>query len=317
MMSVSLDHDYCEVFSSDTVPQREMDEIGEIASSPCLAISDPNTSCDTVSMNSLSPAHSIDSGVDAGMEDFLADIASSWKDDEFGFYSEDFKDLEAILKLNDDWGVNGFRAKDVEWPSEVPNRNTTAIVATEMKQTNQEGNSCDDPVLKRNRKNAIAARENRQKKKMYVEGLQNEVTKLKQENCSLKFRNETMTTMILKLRDELKYLRSVLENQSTISLLLKSVASTPGISLSSSLLQPSENEEIKSDGEKEDTRQSPRQSVARGSRKRKSLVLDSPPKRSRGASTLSGGVCLHVSKGKVSLELCAKCEKQASQGDLK
>lgn len=64
-----------------------------------------------------------------------------------------------------------------------------------------------------------------------MEGFENEVGKLKEENISLKVCNESMLKMILKLIDEVKYFCSVLVNESIIMFLLKSVVVILGIFL--------------------------------------------------------------------------------------
>ena len=311
-MSFALDHDYCSVapsdqdFNSDTPstdtctdetrPKAKRKEVlcprvdPDMESLPVVE----SVNLD-VRSSSLSPAHSMDSGVDAGVEDFLADFATSWGDEDFGLNEEDIKDLEALLEISEN-----SEHSDVAETRRITKPN---VQSCKKQQISEEE---DKAIAERNKKNAIAARENRQKKKKYVEGLENDVAELKEENKTLKSRNESMTTMIKKLSDEVKYLRSVLANESTISLLLKSVASTPGISLSSSLTQSSGSE----GSGKENVKEGERQYVTR-SKKRRSEDEASPSKRTRSSS--SGGVCLHVNNGKVSLELCAKCERKATQ----
>ena len=84
-------------------------------------------------------------------------------------------------------------------------------------------------------KNAIAARENRQKKKKYVENLEKSVATLNEENNNLKSKVEAYETTITRLNSEVNYLKNVLLNQSTLSALLQNIQSTPGIKLKTSL----------------------------------------------------------------------------------
>lgn len=322
-MSFALDHDYCSVVPNDedskTNTPSDTDATrpkakGKEAPFPRV---DPDVESlpidETLNFDgrssSLSPAHSMDSGVDAGVDDFLADFASSWADEDFGLNEDDIKDLEDLLNLSENIQPNEL--------STAKSANSSVAEARPLRKPNfQFGKGSKIPeedekaIAERNKKNAIAARENRQKKKKYMEGLENDVAKLKEENKTLKTRNESMTTMMKKLSDEVKYLRSVLANESTISLLLKSVAATPGISLSSSLVQSSGSEETEKENDKEDGE---RQYVTRSKKRRSDEggVGAVPSKKTR--SSAPGGVCLHVSHGKVSLELCAKCERKATQ----
>ena len=258
-MSFALDHDYCKVmrFEEDLqgdFPPKPVDEDEtKMASEKELPIDEEIDVCgepaysDEIS-TSLSPTHSLDSGVDAGMEDFLADFPSTWKDEleDFSLNDEDLLDLEALLRENIS-AVEPPAGKETINASygtlSVLNPTTKANVQTAPPKGKKLLPSEEEQaIIEKNKKNAIAARENRQKKKKYVEGLENDVKKLQEENRTLKTRNERMTTMIRKLSDEVKYLRSVLANESTISLLIKSVAATPGISLTSSLMQSSQSE---------------------------------------------------------------------------
>lgn len=150
-----------------------------------------------------------------------------------------------------------------------------------------------DP-LDRSRKNAEAARQNRLKKKKYMEDLEKDRSRLKAENVIMKTRCTELQTKNRKLETEVEYLRSVLVNQSTLASLIKNIPGTPGINLSTSF-----------------------------SRKRSSVTADiSTPSSTLSSkklrhdsenSNVSGGICLHVSKDNVSLEFCAQCSLKSAQ----
>ncbi|KAK3754454.1 hypothetical protein RRG08_021041 [Elysia crispata] len=88
-------------------------------------------------------------------------------------------------------------------------------------------------------KNAIAARDNRLKKKKYIADLENTVLQLKSENDELVKEAVIRRKSVAILQQEVRYLKGVIANQSTLSALLKSVSQTPGINLASSFSQPS------------------------------------------------------------------------------
>ncbi|GFN96585.1 Creb/atf bzip transcription factor [Plakobranchus ocellatus] len=90
-----------------------------------------------------------------------------------------------------------------------------------------------------NSKNAIAARDNRLKKKKYIADLENTVRELQSENDQLRKETEIKKQSMISLQLEVQYLKNVIANQSTLSALLKSVSQTPGINLSASISQPS------------------------------------------------------------------------------
>lgn len=145
------------------------------------------------------------------------------------------------------------------------------------------GTTASKEQIDRNRKNAEAARLNRQKKKRYVEDLEKSCSTLKTENVILKTKCHEFQQRCIRLQSEVQYLKSVLMNESTLSSLIQNIPDIKGIKLSSSF-----------------------------SRKRPLLSenTENPAKRPKPNSH-SGGVCLHVAKDAVSLEFCANCSKQA------
>ncbi|XP_076442168.1 uncharacterized protein LOC143281100 [Babylonia areolata] len=89
-------------------------------------------------------------------------------------------------------------------------------------------------------KQAVAARENRLKKKKYLSGLEAMVGKLRKENVMLKQQNIEQHQQLQMLHKEVSYLKSVIANDSALSTvftpLVKNIDSIEGVRLSSSLL---------------------------------------------------------------------------------
>ncbi len=137
--------------------------------------------------------------------------------------------------------------------------------------------------LDKNKKNAEAARQNRIKKKKYVEDLEKERYLLKTENVVLRTKCREFQTKANKLQAEVLYLKSVLANDSVLASLITNIPKVPEVKLTSSFRKrPNESEELSS------------------------------CKKVKIAAT-KGGICLHVAKDIVSLELCQHCSKQAAQ----
>jgi len=72
-------------------------------------------------------------------------------------------------------------------------------------------------------KNAILARENREKKKQYIHGLERTVRDLSVKNKKLIRTCKSMHSTVTGLRREVNYLRGVIENQSELARLLKPI----------------------------------------------------------------------------------------------
>ena len=142
--------------------------------------------------------------------------------------------------------------------------------------------SSSDSVTEKNRKNAEAARQNRIKKKKYVEDLEKERASLKRDNVVLKTKCHEFQTRCQRLQSEVNYLKSVLANDSVLASLIQNIPNVPGVNLSSSF------------------------------RKRPSPDNDSGLEGVKRKKSGTGGICLHVSKDILSLEFCENCSKQAS-----
>lgn len=76
------------------------------------------------------------------------------------------------------------------------------------------GKQADDHIFDRNRKNAEAAKQNRLKKKAYLETLEAEAETLREENKQLKSCCSDFEQKARDLAEEVEYLRSVIKNQS-------------------------------------------------------------------------------------------------------
>lgn len=140
----------------------------------------------------------------------------------------------------------------------------------------------------RNRKNAEAARQNRLKKKRYLEELEKEHSDVKRENVILKTRCHEFQQRCQRLQSEVEYLKNVIANESMLSSLIQNIPNVPNVKLSSSF----------------------------SSRKRPQAGSSSEggtPTSKRSKSSANAGVCLHVAKDQVSIEFCQHCSKQATQ----
>ena len=183
--------------------------------------------------------------------------------------------------------------------------------------------------LRRNMsKNAVLARENREKKKRYICGLEKTVRDLSVENKKLVQGCTAMHCTIASLRREVNYLRGVIENQSELARLLKhiptvdhtcrlSVNSSQSFDgeseignapsflneqpLSASSLNSSEllHTELMPTAEYESLLNE--HDYARSERQNKRNM----------SSHRQFGVCLHVANQSTSLQLCASCNENA------
>lgn len=157
---------------------------------------------------------------------------------------------------------------------------------------------------------AEKAKEQRERKKKYVQELQDNIAELKKDKADLQQVTAQLNGKVEALREEIRYLKGVITNQSELARILRSVANTPGISLSCSILQ---------DGEDKTNKRKYGNALANDSGKKGvNLHQENGKKRkvdkmaSGEKSPVDAGVCVHVQSGKVSLEFCAECSKKAN-----
>lgn len=216
-------------------------------------------------------------------------------------------------------------------------------------------------------KNALLARENRLKKKIYIENLENNVASLRNENVKLTTVVDNQSFLIADLKKQLKYFKSIIANSNDISRLIRNIHQSTGMSVSSSLdknlslknicvpkltlpvarktAHPWEEPNYPSYPTPESSLSSPDAlKEDEFSEILNDITLDFPidiPEdelmdvfkdealETEATKALSEhdytstipdgddvGVCLHVSKHRVSLEFCASCSENAAQSWL-
>ena len=172
-------------------------------------------------------------------------------------------------------------------------------------------------------KNAVAARENRQKKKQYVDSLEQRCERLTNENFVLKNNLVSKDKKIASMANEIEYLHSVIKNESPLSALLKNIHHTAGLKFGSSLLEESSQNSKRAADEDGETSLNDSKRLKTVSQKLSSSthttrasgqVFEGPPTPCASPEPkLSGGVCLHVSNNNVSLEFCPTCSSNAAE----
>ena len=138
-------------------------------------------------------------------------------------------------------------------------------------------------VVDKSRKNAEMAKLNRQRKKRYISKLESEVKELKGQNSKLSQVKSKQELRIENLENEVEYLMSVIRNQTMLSSVLKAVSNAPGVPLNTSC-KPKYSDRLPG----------------------KRILSEESDENEK----FSGGVCVHVSENKVSLEFCSSCNQK-------
>jgi len=182
------------------------------------------------------------------------------------------------------------------------------------------GASVNNGLRRNMSKNAILARENRERKKQYIRGLEKTVRDISVKNKKLEHGCSAMRNTIAGLRQEVNYLRGVIENQSELARLLKHIpVADPNLS---SLSDESErknalvciNEPASASSLNSGDLKHPESMPTADCQ---SLLTEHDYARSErqnkrnNSSRQQFGVCLHVANQVTSLQLCAHCNENA------
>lgn len=199
----------------------------------------------------------------------------------------------------------------------------------------------------------MLARENRLKKKRYINGLEDSLSTAKKENESLVNKLSERDETIEKLRKEIVYFKSILANVQEISSLINTIQQDTHIPMSTSLnLNPQKRARVESQDHQVLSKKNKIDRLSESSGELSSIHEDdtfglddwmpSSPQPSRHldadslellnnfseddfvdstslemdaaiAAVPKAGVCLHVFNKKVSLEFCASCAVRAQE----
>jgi regulator of replication initiation timing len=147
----------------------------------------------------------------------------------------------------------------------------------------------DDKCMSRN---AIAARENREKKKLYVENLEKELSALTKNSEAMAASMNSLKKRNGDLESENTYLKAVLANMPQIAALIDHMATVPTVPLIGTSFKP--NEQVSGNSHKKSSNPVESNSVRKSHRI--ASKMENP------------GICFHINGHNcMSLELCNKC----------
>ncbi|XP_044727748.1 uncharacterized protein LOC123291503 [Chrysoperla carnea] len=231
-----------------------------------------------------------------------------------------------VIQVSDDSDTSSVDYIESEFSKTKRNRQTRSKRYSETSISSSRSNNCLN-------KNAQMARENRIRKKMYVENLENDIQRFKKENEIMQTKLENKDSIINELKLEVKYLKSILSNSKEIGLLLNNITRSSGLPVTTSL-KARENLLDTIWNESDSTMfQTESNSIYCNDLFPETLTsFDSvfdlsleEPQTEILSPTLSDhryssdtqvseddvGVCLHVSGKRVALEFCSKCNSNA------
>jgi len=176
--------------------------------------------------------------------------------------------------------------------------------------------SCRGKMQRIMSKNAILARENREKKKHYISNLEMSVIELTEQNRQLQLSCSSMKTNVIDLEQEVSYLRSVIVNQSALAVLLKNIPSCISSVDGDSRGAIGRDQQLTSSSMWE---QKNLASCTTSTRADENYLVDHDytrpqfPIQEHHPNTSTAGVCLHVAGGMVTFELCSQCNERAQR----
>lgn len=209
---------------------------------------------------------------------------------------------------------------------------TVVIRVNELKRVASEAVAAASPRKKAYKrgecpsKSALCAKRNRDKKKKEFALLESQVEVLSKENALMKEQLQLKCKGMEKLQKEVHYLRNVIANQSSLSSILQCIQTIPNLDFQTNniISDKSEHDLVEekkslptlksSQNENQPTIKYVRVAgKLKQIKTRSATVIQDSPTPSPEDKEISGGVCLHVSDKKASLEFCASCAESASE----
>lgn len=193
-------------------------------------------------------------------------------------------DLSELIDVNDDFISTDLDFLGSDGSDNLVDSNRQALTLNPSNIPNHRcltGRKKKDAELSMS-KNAVLARENRFKKKKFIDDILRKNKFLSGQNSHLKSKCEKYDRNVYSLRKEVSYLKNIIHNQSTLSKLLKSIPS-----LVKDQFDESSDELI---------------DVIDYNRNECPDVRPPNP---------SCGICLHVANNTVLLEMCHSCSSKA------
>ncbi|XP_023211750.1 probable basic-leucine zipper transcription factor Q [Centruroides sculpturatus] len=162
-----------------------------------------------------------------------------------------------------------------------------------------QSNDSDDGNGRCMSKNAIAARENREKKKKYLKDLEESCVSFASEIGSLKAENATLREEIKNLHKEVEYLKNVIANSEQLGILIKGVQTIPGLKWNSPVKR-------KESGDSSNNLTVCKKQKLNADCNDAQNVIEEKTEQKKQTSA----ICIHVRNRKVSLELCHYCNEK-------
>lgn len=197
-------------------------------------------------------------------------------------------------------------------------------------------------------RNAIIAREHRQRKKELMKDLEQSVGSLKKENSELKTECNSLKKSVEDLTSEVQYLKGVLANQSTLATILHKISDIPGLTITSSLNATGTNNNNNTSTQTRAKRSKQKRCLENQENEGKNNEMDSKKRKvtrssakqsqhpTRGDDAMQSrktgiegnsesvgrddvspddaGICLHISGSSVSVEWCDLCSNKSKKG---
>jgi len=254
----------------------------------------------------------------------LCDVADSplWHD------VDELRDLNALLDLTDDDSLTADIHNDTDEYLERHKASDETVPISAGRTFDGRCASAREGLRRNMSKNAVLARENREKKKRYIGGLEKTVRDLSVKNKNLVHGCTAMRSVIAKLHQEVNYLRGVIENQSELARLLKHI---PVVGTTQQLQDNANLSLFNDESWKKNASFCTDQRASASSLNSsellhselmptadcQSLLTEHDYAKSLGQNKPNNslarhfGVCLHVANQATSLQLCASCNENA------
>jgi hypothetical protein len=167
-----------------------------------------------------------------------------------------------------------------------PKKTSTKQNANKPTAVKSQNKLAHEKTAEEKEKDRVRSQEYRQRKSNKIQSTEKECKQLKETNKTLNDKNIELGEKVSSLEKQIEYLEKVIANESALSAVLGAITKHSGLSFNNNPLQVNSLKRKRGDGEKDESEPQTKHS--------------------------NGGVCLHLTPQRMSLEFCRECDVNAA-----
>ncbi len=206
--------------------------------------------------------------------------------DKFSFETEGFSSGEEYSEDDDVSSLSSLKETHKTSPQKTTIKQTANKPTGDKPRRRKKYKLAHEKTVEEKEKDRIRSLEYRKRKMSKIKTTEDECKQLKETNTALNEKNVELGEKVSSLEKQIEYLENVIANQSALSSVLGAITKHSGLSFNNNPLRVNSLKRKRVHNENDENEPQKKQS--------------------------SGGVCLHLTAGRMSLEFCRECDVNAA-----